>query len=187
VIGWGRDEEAWVIDYRIIWGDPSGPRIWADLDVALQATYVHVRAVPDLPIQAVAIDASSHHTKAAYEFCRTRLWVWVIKGRGGTGVPVWPRRPSRANKGQDPAVRRWRRCGQGRAALFARLKLTEPSSGAINFSRSLDAEYFRQLAAEHVITRFEKGRPIRSWRPSATASARRRSIPLSTLLPRRTA
>ncbi len=29
VVGWDRDEEAWVIDYRVLWGDPSGPRALA--------------------------------------------------------------------------------------------------------------------------------------------------------------
>ena len=50
-------------------------------------------------------------------------------------------------------------------AVFARLKLTEPGPGAIHFTRRLDADYFRQLTAERVVTRFEKGRPIRSWQP----------------------
>ena len=36
---------------------------------------------------------------------------------------------------------------------------------AIHFPRRLDADYFRQLTAERVVTRFEKGRPIRSWQP----------------------
>ncbi len=50
-------------------------------------------------------------------------------------------------------------------AVFARLKLTEAGPGAIHFPRRLDADYFRQLTAERVVTRFEKGRPIRSWQP----------------------
>src|SRR5690606_34301690 len=50
-------------------------------------------------------------------------------------------------------------------AVYARLKLTEPGPGAIHFPRRLDAEYFRQLTAERVVTRFERGRPIRSWQP----------------------
>jgi phage terminase large subunit GpA-like protein len=165
VVGWGRDEESWVVDYRVIWGDPSGPRVWADLDASLQAVYAHPRAVPDLPIRAVCVDTGGHHTKAAYEFCRTRLArrVWAIKGRGGMGVPVWPRRPTRSNKGKIPlfivgvdAVK---------DALFARLKLTEPGPGFVHSSRDRDAEYFRQLTSERVVTRFEKGRPIRSWQP----------------------
>lgn len=28
-----------------------------------------------------------------------------------------------------------------------------------------DAEFFRQLTAERVVTRFERGRPIRLWQP----------------------
>jgi phage terminase large subunit GpA-like protein len=165
VVGWGRDEESWVVDYRILWGDPSGPRLWADLDTFLRTAYVHAKAVPDLAIRAVAVDTGGHHTKAAYEFCRTRLArrIWAIKGRGGPGVPVWPRRPTRTNKGKIPlflvgvdAVK---------DAIYARLKLAEPGPGAVHFPRRLDADYFRQLTAERVVTRFEKGRPIRSWQP----------------------
>jgi len=165
VVGWGRDEEGWVVDYRVIWGDPSGPRVWADLDLALQATYPHAKAVPDLPIRAVAIDTGGHHTKAAYEFCRTRLnrRIWAIKGRGGPGVPVWPRRPTRTNKGKIPLFIVG--VDSVKDAVYARLKLTEPGPGFVHFSRDRDAEYFRQLTAERVVTRFEKGRPIRSWQP----------------------
>jgi len=163
VIGWGRDEEAWVIDYRVLWGDPSGPRLWADLDGFLCGCYAHPRAVSDLPIRAAAIDTGGHHTKMAYEFCRTRLArrIWAIKGRGGSAVPVWPRRPTRTNKGKIPlfivgvdAVK---------DAVYARLKLTEPGPGTIHFPSRLDADYFRQLTAERVVTRFHKGRPVRSW------------------------
>lgn len=119
----------------------------------------------DLPVRAVAVDTGGHHTKMAYEFCRTRLArrIWAIKGRGGPGIPVWPRRPTRTNKGKIPlfivgvdAVK---------DAICARLKLTEPGPGAIHFPRRLDVDYFRQLTAERVVTRFERGRPIRSWQP----------------------
>ena len=119
----------------------------------------------ELPVRAAAIDTGGHHTKMAYEFCRTRLArrIWAIKGRGGPGIPVWPRRPTRTNKGKIPlfivgvdAVK---------DAVYARLRLTEPGPGAIHFPRRLDADYFRQLTAERVVTRFERGRPIRSWQP----------------------
>jgi len=163
VIGWGRDEEAWIIDYRVLWGDPSGPRLWADLDGFLGGSYAHPRAIGDLPIRAAAIDTGGHHTKMAYEFCRTRLArrIWAIKGRSGPAVPVWPRRPTRTNKGKIPlfivgvdAVK---------DAVYARLKLVEPGPGTIHFPSRLDADYFRQLTAERVVTRFHKGRPVRSW------------------------
>ncbi|WP_425517198.1 phage terminase large subunit family protein [Paracoccus bogoriensis] len=134
ILGWGRDEEAWVIDDRVLWGDPSGPRLWCDLDMVLQATFPHPAGL-DLPVRAAAIDTGGHHTKMAYEFCRTRLArrIWAIKGRGGPGIPVWPRRPTRTNKGKIPlfivgvdAVK---------DAVYARLRLTEPGPGAIHFPR----------------------------------------------------
>lgn len=164
VVGWGMDEESWPVDYRVIWGDPSGPRLWNDLDTYLQTTWPHTNAVADMGIRATCIDTGGHHTKAAYEFCRTRLArrIWAIKGRGGAGVPVWPRRPSKV-KGKVPlfivgvdAVK---------DALFARLRLTESGPGFVHFSVERDAEYFRQLTSERVVTRFERGRPIRSWQP----------------------
>jgi hypothetical protein len=132
--------------------------------MVLQATFPHPAGF-DLPVRATAIDTGGHHTKMAYEFCRTRLArrIWAIKGRGGPGIPVWPRRPTRTNKGKIPlfivgvdAVK---------DAVYARLRLTEPGPGAIHFPRRLDADYFRQLTAERVVTRFERGRPIRSWQP----------------------
>ncbi len=50
-------------------------------------------------------------------------------------------------------------------ALYARLRLTEPGPGAVHFPRRMDADYFRQLTAERVVTRYDRGRPIRSWQP----------------------
>jgi len=164
VVGWGTDEESWVIDYRVIWGDPSGPRIWNDLDSFLQTTYPHSRALPDMSIRATCIDTGGHHTKAAYEFCRTRLArrIWGIKGRGGTGIPVWPHRPSRT-KGRVPLFMIG--VDAVKDSLFARLHLHEVGPGFVHFSQERDAEYFRQLTAERVVTRYERGRPIRSWQP----------------------
>jgi phage terminase large subunit GpA-like protein len=164
VVGWGRDEQSWSIDYRVIWGDPSGPRVWADLDTALQTTYPHTRAIADMSIRAVAVDTGGQHTKAAYEYCRTRLHrrIWAIKGRGGPGIPLWPRRPTRT-KGKVPLFLIG--VDAAKDALFARLRLFEPGPGYLHFPAERDAEFFRQLTAERVVTRFERGRPIRLWQP----------------------
>ena len=162
IVGWGKDEESWVIDYRVIWGDPSGPRVWNDLDAFLQTSYPHQKLQTKLPIHTVCIDTGGHHTKAAYEFCRTRLArrIWAIKGRGGAGIPVWPRRPSRT-KGKVPLFMIG--VDAVKDALFARLRLNETGAGFVHFGVDRDTEYFRQLISERVVTRFERGRPIRSW------------------------
>ncbi len=164
VTGWGKDEESWSIDYRVIWGDPSTPSIWNDLDAYLHRRFPHSRQVPDLPIRAVCVDTGGHHTLKAYDFCRPRQGrrIWAVKGRGGQGVPSWPRRPSRNNKGKVPLFV----IGVDalKEALYSRLRLEEVGPGFCHFSISRDNEYFQQLCAESVVTRYHKGRPIREWR-----------------------
>lgn len=40
-----------------------------------------------------------------------------------------------------------------------------PARSILSPPRRLAAHYFRQLTAERVFTRFERGRPVRSWQP----------------------
>ena len=164
VVGWGKDEESWSIAYFVLCGDPSAPAVWNDLDAILHRRFPHVRQVPDLSIRAACIDTGGHHTLKAYDFCRPRQGrrVWPIKGRGGMGIPAWPRRPSRNNKGRVPLFI----VGVDalKESLYARLRLEEAGPGYCHFPADRDSEYFRQLSAESVVTRFHKGRPIREWR-----------------------
>ena len=164
IVGWGRDEESWSIDYRILWGDPSGPAVWQDLDNLLRRPFPHARQMPDLHLRAAALDTGGHHTLQAYAFCRNRQdrRVWAIKGRGGMGVPIWPRRPSRNNKGRVPLfIVGVDACKE---AIYARLRLKEPGPGYCHFPHDRDGEWFHQLTSERITTRFHRGRPIREWK-----------------------
>ena len=47
-------------------------------------------------------DTGGHHTLAAYAFAgkgKERRRIWAIKGGSGKR-PIWPKRPSKANKGK---------------------------------------------------------------------------------------
>ncbi|MBF0213042.1 MAG: phage terminase large subunit family protein [Magnetococcales bacterium] len=163
IVGWGRDEESWSIDYRVIYGDPSAPDVWRDLDALLRRPFPHSRQTPDLSIRAVAIDTGGHHTLKAYDFCRTRQdrRVWGIKGRGGQGVKLWPARPNRNNKGRIPLFTIG--VDAAKEAIYARLRITSPGPGYCHFPHDRDAEWFRQLTAESVSTRYVRGRQTREW------------------------
>ncbi len=75
--------------------------------------------------------------------------------------PIWPRRPSRANKGKvnlfaigvDAATE----------AVYARLKVVPPGAGSCHFPLGRDTAWFEQLTAERVRTRYVKGFPQRYW------------------------
>jgi len=54
---------------------------------------------------------------------------------------------------------------QGKALIYARLKLTEPGKGYIHFPihPAFDDEYFAQLAAEKLVTKTKGHRPFQEW------------------------
>lgn len=164
LVGWGRDEESWSIEHKIIWGDPAGPDVWRALDHDLSRSFQHAREIAPMPVRAVCVDSGGHHTASVYRYCaeRTARRIWAIKGRGGAGVPVWPRRPSR-KKGQGSTVFLVG-VDAAKEALYARLKRSEPGPGYCHFPSGRDAEWFRQLTAESLATRYVKGRPVREWR-----------------------
>ena len=80
--------------------------------------------------------------------------VFAIKGVGGEGRPI-SGKPSRNNSvkcrlfpiGVDTA----------KDLIFARLRIKEEGAGYIHFSEVLNDEYFRQLTAEKIVTKFVRG------------------------------
>ncbi|MBF0421181.1 MAG: phage terminase large subunit family protein, partial [Magnetococcales bacterium] len=169
IVGWGRDEESWSIRHIVISGDPTAPTVWDDLDNLLLSTFPHSRQVGDLPVFASAIDTGGANTMQAYAFCRDRQdrRVWGIKGIGGMGKPLWPLRASRNNKGRIPLFIIG--VDAAKESIYARLRIKTPGPGYCHFPKDRDAEWFRQLTAEKVATRYVKGRPIREWKKPDSA------------------
>ena len=161
VIGWGDGEESWSLDYSEIWGDTSAPDVWASLDAELLRYHDHPRA-GRMPVRAVCIDSGGHRTQQVYRFARERAGrnVWAIKGRGGSGVPVWPRRPPKAHDGVfTPYVIG---VDAAKELVVARLR-AEPGPGACHFPADRDLDYFRMLCSERIIRVFRRGVPVRAW------------------------
>ncbi len=162
LVGWGRDEESWSCDYKILWGDPSTPELWQELEQYLTATFEHETLAHGLTIQAACLDTGGHHTQAAYAFCRgrERQRIWAIKGLSGKR-PIWPKRPTKAAKGKVNLF------GIGvdaaKEAVFARLKKPEHGAGFCHFPLDRDAAYFEQLTAERLRTRYVKGFAQQYW------------------------
>ncbi len=169
IVGWGRDEESWSINHIVISGDPTAPTVWDDLDNLLLSTFSHSRQMDDLPIFAAAIDTGGANTMQAYAFCRDRQdrRVWGIKGIGGMGKPLWPLRASRNNKGRIPLFVIG--VDAAKESIYSRLRIKTPGPGYCHFPKDRDAEWFRQLTAEKVATRYLKGRPIREWKKPDSA------------------
>jgi phage terminase large subunit GpA-like protein len=155
IVGWGRDDESWVIEHVTLYGDPSTPQLWSALDSVIFKTYDTVNG-RQMGIRATCIDSGGHFTNAVYQYCKkhTGRRVFAIKGVGGEGKPA-AGRPSKANVAKCPLFPIG--VDTVKSLLFARMRIDEPGAGYIHFSDRLNEEYFRQLTAEKVVTRFHKG------------------------------
>lgn len=163
VVGWGKDEESWSIDYRTIDGSPALLDVWQELDEFLKQKFPHALDAPDMPISACCIDSGGHHTSQVYTFVRTRSdrRIWAVKGWHTPAKAIWPRKPTRNNKGKVPLYM----IGTDTAkdAIYSRLKIAEPGPGFMHFPAERPPSYFEGLTAERVRTKWVKGRPVREW------------------------
>lgn len=161
-VGWGRDEESWSLEHVILHGDPSTPEIWQALETYLQEPVKH-QLLGTMRVHAACVDTGGHYTQKAYLFCRDKFGrnVWAIKGRGGEGIPIWPKRFTKKNKQNCPLFIIG--VDAAKETIYARLNLDDPGPGYSHFPKSREKEYFKQLTAEEKKEEIRKGRRVRFW------------------------
>jgi len=161
LVGWGKQYEAWVLDYRIFWGDPNAINVWSDLDSFLKKRF-KTESQRYIPISCCCIDSGGHHTNMVYQFTKPRQArrVFSIKGINQAGKPI-------ANKpsfvGKNKAVLYPIGTDTAKEAIFARLSADSENS-TLHFCSDLDEEYFKQLTAEKRVTKFVRGRKSLIWK-----------------------
>ena len=165
IVGWGIREESWSLKFMVIHGDPSRGEVWDDLDILLEQTTRHESGV-NLRIACTCIDSGGHHTQGVYSYCKKRQMqrIFAVKGSSIAGKALVSR-PSIGNRmrvklfmiGTDTA----------KELIYGRLKILEPGAGYCHFPANYDETYFKQLTAEKVVTRYNKGFPVRKWEKPA--------------------
>ena len=155
VVGWGRDDESWVLDHITLYGDPSTPQLWTDLDSRLLQQY-ETESGRLLGIRAAAVDSGGHFTNSVYTFCKKNQGrrIFAIKGVGGDGKAI-AGKPSKNNTVKCPLFPIG--VDTVKDLMFSRLKIREQGAGYVHFVDTLNDEYFRQLTAEKAVTRFHRG------------------------------
>ena len=151
--GWGVDEESWVIDYKILTGEPALPGLWTELDEYLKKRFKHPSGL-FLGVTASGIDTGGHHSQKVYDFVRGRHMrrIFAMKGSSIGGKPVAPRKPTYNNKGRIPLYI----IGTSNAKdiIYSRLRITNASPGYMHFDgRFCDEEYFNQLTSNKKVKR----------------------------------
>jgi len=166
---YGKGEESWVIDYQVFYGDPASDDLWAELDEYLEKELQHTSG-SIVNISAVAIDTGGHHTQKVYDFCRLRKHrhIIAIKGQSTRNRPVIGRPTnqdiSMRGKTIKGGVQLWPvGTDTAKGVLYGRFGIESGAAGSVHFSKDLAEEFYAQITAEKLITRYHKGHPIQEW------------------------
>lgn len=160
-VAWGKGEECWCMDWQAFHGNPAKKEIWDKLDEYLLKSWEHESGAV-MKIVSCCVDTGGHHTRQAYMFVKPRQVrrVYAVKGAKDPGKPIVSRptvsnlaKVKLFNLGVDTA----------KETIYARLKIEEFGDGYIHFPTQFDEEFFKQLTAEKIVTRYLKGFPKREW------------------------
>ena len=169
VIGFGRNEEMYLIDRKVIYGSPARADLWAQLDEVLQGKYTNEEG-QELKIDTAAIDTGGHYTQETYQYVRERkqLGIIGIKGMGQKGKPALGK-PSKVDINFSGKVlkRGFELFPVGvdtiKTTLHNKLKDAEVGQGYIHFYPTTKASYFEELTAERQILKYKNGYQERVW------------------------
>jgi phage terminase large subunit GpA-like protein len=166
VRAWGQSEESWLVYWGEIYGDPGQTQVWSELDELLNRRYEHASGA-QLTIKSVCIDSGGHHTQTVYNWARTRAPLVVpIKGRNGPQIIGSPKFIDVNWKGSTikRGVQLWFvGSDTAKQTIYSRLQQSEPGPGTYHWPIGLGDDYFTQLTAEKLITRYSKGYPHQEW------------------------
>lgn len=183
VVAWGARKESWLVDYSVLVGRTSESKVWQDLSQYLDETYRHESGV-DMPIMRAAID-SGYATQDVYAWARTQSAgrILVIKGQENGISAIGQPKPVDVNyRGKRIArgMKVWPvATGMLKAELYTWLRAQPPEplssdqlalafeptrypAGYCHFPKR-DREFFKQLTAEHYVTRLVKGYRKGEW------------------------
>lgn len=174
VWGWGREEEAWLIDRTKLFGDPSRPDVWKQLDEVLSTPFLSEDGV-DFKVSICAIDSGGHHTADVYSYARERaaLGVIAIKGMSTKGKPPIGKASKVDLNRKGQVVRKGAQVfpvgsDTVKSLLFGRLKHNDVGPGYLHFYSTVGTDYFEELTAEKQILRYKQGYPQRVWVKKST-------------------
>lgn len=171
IMAWGRQEECWVVDYQVFWGDPMQAAVWLELDAWLLRPLRYEPTGAEMRIAACPIDASDGHTmEEVYKFVRPRTarMVFAIKGHKTYDAPMLGSPIAREIDRSGVKVKTgdllWQPgVNQIKNVLSARLRVDTPGRNCIHFGTWLPDNYWPMLASEKLTSKFINGNVYKRW------------------------
>ncbi len=174
VWGWGREQEAWLIEYAMISGSPEEKTTWDMLDEYITRPREFENGFPSKfgkigGILGVAVDSSDHSKEVnAYVKARKNKRLFAVKGAKDRQKDFVIR--SANKKLRNPLI--LIDTFQGKKSIYFRLNVEAkkdefgkllPTPQYMHFPMSVEKEFFDQLTSERLIVKRINGHPRQVW------------------------
>lgn len=174
LVAWAEGRESWSIDYHVIPGDTSSAKTWTELRKYLEQTIPHEGGV-DIPIRMAAVDAGDNTGEVlSWTRKQDRQRVMAVMGRDSqrTAIVSQPTQVDinyRGRRIRRGAMVWYVGVSLAKSELYGWLRLLPPTDpeedyppGFVHFPQ-YPPQWFKQLTAEHLVTKTVRGRPVSRW------------------------
>ena len=175
VFGFGRNEEMFLVDRKVIYGSPARADLWKQMDEVLMGKY-ETQDGFEMKIESAAIDTGGHYTQETYQYVRERsqLGLIGIKGIGQKGKPPLGKPTTQDITFSGKALKRGVKLFPVgvdviKTSLHNKLKNAEKGEGYIHFYPTITHDYFEELTAERQVLRYKHGYQERVWMKKSNA------------------
>jgi phage terminase large subunit GpA-like protein len=173
ILGWCIGEESFLIERKLIFGNPAQKMIWNELDIYLMTAFEHALKL-NLYISAIGIDTGGHHADEVYAFVKERQVrqlrngvvqrFYATKGWNTPWKTITDLKGRLNNKGGIPLYMVG--TDTAKEVIFNRLAIENEEKegyGYLHFNHFADAEFFEGLISETLIR--DKITKISKWVP----------------------
>jgi phage terminase large subunit GpA-like protein len=165
IVGWGRGEQSWGIEYGVIMGDPNTKQPWIDLFNKMDQARKLKNGLK-LMVACMCQDSQGHRTEAVYTNLKPKepRRFYPVRGMGGPGLTMI-HRYTRSKK--ENAIVFTLGVDGGKSKILGRLKTSDVGDGFCHFpleeSRGYDRGYFQGLINERLKKVIVKGQVSMQW------------------------
>ena len=179
VLGFGADNEIWVLGYDEILGDPADPQTFEQLRRVMDTPVKHPSGV-DLAITDCAIDSAGSKTDYVYDFCKKNNDKFIpIIGRGDIGFYLKEAKTidvdMNGRKYDNPLKLYMVNTIQSKKTIYNLLQNEMPGPKYVHFSDKLPKQFYEMLTSEQLITKIIKGQQKEEF-IKPTSSTRNESL-----------
>lgn len=167
-IGFGLNNEDWIINYQEIFGNTSQPEVWRQLLNYIKAPIPHEK-YGQIYAKATAVD-SGNQTHEVYQFVRENkhLNVFAVKGSSQRNKPILMRATAQDINYRGQIMKRGVMLypvgtDTAKNHINARLKIQKEATGYVHFSAELPVDYFIGIQSEKKVVSWKRGKLVTEW------------------------